>query len=92
MRRYFFDDPTMVTCARFARVTAPLLAVGFDDDPWETPPGIDLLVGQLTHSNVERRQFSPSEAGTAIGHMVFFRRRNATTLWTDVSAWLKSHK
>ena len=47
MDRYFFDDPSMDATARFARPRMPVLAIGFDDDPWATPSGIDLLTSHL---------------------------------------------
>lgn len=42
--RYFFDDPTLGAAERFARQRLPILALGFDDDPWANPVAIDLLV------------------------------------------------
>lgn len=90
MERYFFDDPSMDAQTRFARPKMPVLALGFDDDPWATPQGIDLLVGQLTGCNIERRQVAPAQAGSPIGHMGFFRRKHLHKLWPDVATWLQS--
>ena len=67
-----------------------MLAQGFDDDPWATPAGIDLLVGQLSGCRVERRPISPTQAGAPIGHMGFFRRKHQHSLWPQVANWLQA--
>lgn len=90
MQRYFFDDPSMDAEARFARPKLPVLAMGFDDDPWATPAGIRLLVERLINCEVQRRQVGPAAAGAPIGHMGFFSRRHRETLWPDVAAWLQA--
>ena len=88
--RYFFDDPTMGAEARAARVTTPVLAIGFSDDLWATPEQIDAIADQLTSAEVERRTIDPGSVGaSAIGHMGFFRRTNRDALWPEVSAWLR---
>ncbi|WP_082568397.1 alpha/beta fold hydrolase [Rhizobacter sp. Root1221] len=86
--RYFFDDASLLAEARFARRRLPVLAVGFDDDPWATPPGIDLLVGKLVNCDVQRRQINPAAAGAPVGHMGFFRRRHREALWPGIADWL----
>lgn len=35
---YFFDDPTLGAAERFSKQRLPILAVGFDDDPWANRP------------------------------------------------------
>jgi len=89
MDRYFFDDPGMDAKARFALPRMPVLAIGFDDDPWATPSGIDLLISHLTGCEVERRQVTPAQAGASIGHMGFFRRKHRAFLWSEVANWLE---
>ncbi len=88
MPRYFFDDPGMDAQNRYARPRMPVLALGFDDDPWATPAGIDLLVEQLSGCRVQRRQISPAHTGAPIGHMGFFRRKHQHTLWPEIARWL----
>jgi len=61
-RRYFFDDPSMDAATRFARVRAPLLLVGADDDPWTPAASIDLLGSYFTGAPRERWQIAPSAA------------------------------
>ena len=86
---YFFDDPTLGAAERYAKQQLPILALGFDDDPWANPPAIGLLVSYLTRATVERRQIDPHAAGSGpVGHMGFFRSRPGTVLWPDVADWL----
>ncbi|WP_175730104.1 serine aminopeptidase domain-containing protein [Burkholderia ambifaria] len=87
--RYFFDDPTLGAAERFSKQQLPILALGFDDDPWANPPAIELLVSYLTRAAVERRQIDPHAAGSGpVGHMGFFRSRPGAVLWPAVADWL----
>ena len=89
MRRYFFDDPTMDAAARFARVRAPPLLIGADDDAWTPAAAIDELGSYLTAAAVERWQVAPAEATTGrVGHAGFFRDEHRDTLWPRVTDWL----
>ena len=89
---YFLDDPAMEARQRMARVQVPLLVLGFDDDPWANPRAIGILVQPLVNARVERRQVAPRDVGLpAIGHMGFFRRQCAHTLWPQVADWLLAH-
>ena len=89
LRRYFFDDPTMDAAARFARVRAPLLLIGADDDPWTPAPAIDQLAGYLTGAHHERWQIDPAVTTTGrIGHAGFFRKEHKETLWPRLIDWL----
>ncbi|MEC4596212.1 serine aminopeptidase domain-containing protein [Burkholderia vietnamiensis] len=86
---YFFDDPTLGAAERFSKQRLPILAVGFDDDPWANRRAIDLLVSYLTGAAVERRQIDPHAAGTGpVGHMGFFRSRPGAVMWPGVADWL----
>ena len=86
-RRYFFDDPTMDAAARFARVRAPMLVIGAEDDPWTPAPAIDLLASYLTAAPHERWQVAP-RAGEVLGHVGFFHRERGNHLWPGVAEWL----
>ena len=89
LTHYFFDDPAVQASERFARPSLPVLAIGFEDDPWAPAPAIDLMMGHLTSCAVERRQLSPADSdGSPIGHMGFFRPRHANTLWPTVVSWM----
>ncbi|SFC98003.1 alpha/beta hydrolase family protein [Massilia yuzhufengensis] len=90
--RYFFDDPKVDAARRMARVTIPLLVLGFDDDPWANPQAVDMLVSHLAGARIERRNIDPRAAGVpALGHMGFFRRRCEPVLWKQVANWLHVH-
>jgi predicted alpha/beta hydrolase len=86
---YFFDDETLDAEARFARVKTPILSLGFDDDLWATPMGIDVLVSRLRNAPVTRREIASirSDAGS-IGHMGYFRQRSGAFLWPETLDWL----
>lgn len=88
---YFYDDPAMDARQRAARVTLPILVLGFDDDPWANPVAVGLLLAPLVNASLDRRHITPPDAGVAaIGHMGFFRKRSAA-LWPRVGDWLLSH-
>jgi predicted alpha/beta hydrolase len=87
--RYFYDDPVLDAARRAAAVRMPLLVLGFDDDPWANPHAMDILLAGVTMAPIERRLVDPQALGLAgIGHMGFFRKRCAHTLWPQVSDWL----
>jgi predicted alpha/beta hydrolase len=86
---YFYDDPALDAAARAARLRMPLLALGFDDDPWANPRAMDILLARVTGAPVERRQADPRALGLpGIGHMGFFRKRCASALWPQAGDWL----
>jgi predicted alpha/beta hydrolase len=87
--RYFYDDPALDAEGRAARVRMPLLALGFDDDPWANPHAMDILLAGAGNAPLERRQIDPRAHGlSGIGHMGFFRKRSANALWPQVGDWL----
>jgi predicted alpha/beta hydrolase len=88
-KRYFFDDPTLAELANFPRYRGALCAIGIDDDPWATPPAIDLLLTGFTGTRPERKQFNPRALGAGpIGHFGFFRPAHRDTLWCEAADWL----
>ncbi len=88
--RYLFDDETLDTRENYPRFRGSLLAIGIDDDPWATPPAIDLLVSGLKSARIERRQIAPREAGAErIGHFGFFRPERRDPLWREAADWLQ---
>ncbi|WP_185968475.1 alpha/beta fold hydrolase [Paracoccus sp. M683] len=89
MPRYFFDDASLQAEARFARVRIPVLACGFDDDPWATPEAIGRLLEFLPGAQIRRRQVDPVARGLGpVGHMGFFRSRQMAVLWPELADWL----
>lgn len=71
--------------AGFARLDAPVLAYGFDDDGYAPRAAVDALHALYTSARIERRQLG-RDAGR-FGHFGFFRTRHRA-LWRDVAAFL----
>jgi predicted alpha/beta hydrolase len=73
----------------FPEIRAPLLAVGFTDDPIATRRTVDELNKYFPHAARESRWYSPADAGhQRIGHEGFFSSRHRETLWRPVFDWL----
>lgn len=83
---YFTGGDGPARPARFARVTAPLLAFGFDDDHYAPRAAVDALLALYENADVVRRQLPAGKR--RIGHFGFFRRRFETSLWPEVAAFL----
>src|SRR6185436_20049699 len=83
------DLATYLSDNVFAQIRAPVLNVGFTDDPIATRRTVAEL--QRFYPNVEResRWYSPADAGSdRIGHDGFFASRHRDTLWRPVLDWL----
>ena len=88
--RYFFDDTALQALENFPNYRGALRAICLTDDPWATPPAVDLLCSGFTGTAAERADVSPAEVGAAkIGHFGFFRPERRDTLWRDAAVWLK---
>ena len=71
-----------------AAFAAPLLGVGFDDDPIAPPRAVDALHVRYGTPSKRRRQVRAEELGLSrLGHFGFFRS-TAEPLWREVAAWL----
>lgn len=89
---YFFDDPEVAAAARMARVTIPVRALTFADDPWANPVAAGMLMAGLSGTAVECVHLHPVDCALpAIGHMGFFRRRAQQALWEPALDWLLAH-
>nr|WP_057929151.1 alpha/beta fold hydrolase [Burkholderia ambifaria] len=76
--------------ARFARLSAPMLAIGLDDDGFGTVDAIERLVGYYTGSDVTHLRIAPGDIGVdEIGHFAFFHSRFTDTLWPVALYWLQ---
>jgi len=88
--RYFFDDSTLTELKNFPRYTGPLRAICLADDPWATPPAVDLLCSGFTGTRPDRLDIEPRQIGaSAIGHFGFFRPEHHDTLWRGAADWLR---
>lgn len=76
--------------ARFAAVTAPILAVGMSDDEYGTPQAIRRGLGYYTGSARRQVQLTPADLGAAaVGHFRLFSDRHQRTFWPDTVVWLR---
>jgi predicted alpha/beta hydrolase len=74
-----------------ARLRAPLLAIGFADDPFAPRDAVAALVERYGSAEKEHRHVRPADAGAAkIGHFGFFREGVTPGLWADVADWLQA--
>lgn len=77
--------------ARCARLQAPMLAIGLEDDAFGTVPALERLLGYYPHSPRTHIRVAPRAVGAeAIGHFAFFHSRFAHSLWPLVLAWLQT--
>lgn len=82
MPEYFYDDPEWDARQRAGKITLPILVLGFDDDPWANTEAISRLLAPAQNAKIERREIRRADYGlSSIGHMGFFRTRNAEKLW-----------
>jgi len=77
--------------SRFRQVTAPILAVGIDDDPFGTEPALDRLLDYYTQSERHHLRLAPAAINVLeIGHFAFFHERFRDTLWPLALGWLRT--
>jgi predicted alpha/beta hydrolase len=75
----------------FGEIRAPVLNVGFTDDPIATRRTVEALHRFFPNAARESRWYSPADAGgMRIGHEGFFNSRHRDTLWRPVVDWLDS--
>ncbi|WP_102961455.1 alpha/beta hydrolase family protein [Mangrovicella endophytica] len=73
-----------------AAVTAPILAIGLDDDPFGTVPAIERLLALYPAAPSTHLRIDPADIGAAeIGHFAFFHDRFKESLWPIAAAWLE---
>ncbi len=85
---YFMDDRDVPETSRFALVKLPILAVGFDDDPWATRKSVAALVSWYPNAQIRLHWFGPGDLQKPVGHMGFFRSEHRETLWPQLADWL----
>lgn len=88
---YFSTDLGPSRLEMFARLRAPILAFGFDDDVYAPAAAIDALHALYSNAPIERRQINrvPGAGAGRIGHFGFFRRRFEGSLWAEVASFLE---
>lgn len=84
---YLVGGPGSSRLARYERMTAPVLAFSFDDDPYAPPAAVDALLALYRRAPVDRRAVARADVGP-IGHFGFFRDRFRRSLWEDAARFL----
>jgi predicted alpha/beta hydrolase len=73
----------------FAEIRAPVLTVGFTDDPIATRRTVQEINRFFPNAQRESRWYSPRDAGSRrIGHEGFFSSRHRDGLWKAVVDWI----
>jgi predicted alpha/beta hydrolase len=73
----------------FGEIRAPVLTVGFTDDPIATRRTVEAINKFFPHVTRESRWYAPADAGSPrIGHDGFFASRHRDTLWRPVIDWI----
>ena len=72
----------------FDTIRAPVLNLGFSDDPIATRRTVEALFGFFPRVEREARWYSPAELGSRIGHEGFFASRHREGLWRPTLDWL----
>jgi predicted alpha/beta hydrolase len=73
----------------FAEIRAPVLTVGFTDDPIATPRTVAEINRFFPNVQRESRWYSPADAGVKrLGHEGFFSARHREALWRPVIDWV----
>ena len=85
---YFMADDSIPERARLEKVTIPMLAVGFEDDPWATRQSVEAMVAWYRNADIRIRWFEDRELPSEIGHFGFFRAAFRETLWPQLADWL----
>jgi predicted alpha/beta hydrolase len=83
------DLDTYLSANVFAEIRAPLLTVGFTDDPIATRRTVEEINRFFPNAPRESRWYSPRDAGVKrIGHEGFFSSKHRETLWRPVVDWI----
>ena len=74
----------------FRTISAPILALGAEDDPYGTEAALDRLLRYYTASRRSHLRLAPQDVGLdAIGHFAFFHERFRDILWPYALEWLR---
>lgn len=83
------DLSTYLSDHAFGEVRAPLLSLGFRDDPIATPRTVAALDEFYPNAARESRWYAPRDIGAKrIGHGGFFFAQHRDSLWKPVLDWL----
>lgn len=75
--------------ARFASVSAPILAVSVSDDDFATPAAVRRALSYYAGSERQAVMLEPDDLSQAkVGHFDLFRAHHAAGFWLDTLLWL----
>jgi predicted alpha/beta hydrolase len=90
-RRYLFDDTNLKALQNFPQFRGAMRALCFSDDPWATPPAVELLCSGFIAIDPEILTIAPADVGAKrIGHFGFFRPEHRDTLWRGAAEWIQA--
>jgi predicted alpha/beta hydrolase len=72
----------------FRAIRAPVLSIGFSDDPIATRRTVDELRRFFPNAAFDVRWYSPRDVGARIGHAGFFTSRFMAALWQPTFDWI----
>lgn len=76
--------------ARFARLEAPILAVGVTDDPFGTRSAISRAHAYYSGAELTKVMLAPADLSVgSVGHFDLFHARHAAGFWLDTLLWLR---
>ncbi|MER1967435.1 alpha/beta fold hydrolase [Castellaniella sp. GW247-6E4] len=74
----------------FETISAPILALGIEDDPYGTEAALDRLLRYYSASPRRHLRIDPQDLGLGmVGHFAFFHERFRDTLWPYALEWLR---
>jgi len=89
--RYMFSDASLKALENFPNYKGALRAVCISDDPWATPPAVELLCSGFTSTAPEIVTVTPADAGARkLGHFGFFKPEHRDTLWRGAAEWIEA--
>jgi predicted alpha/beta hydrolase len=75
---------------RFAKIRAPILAIGVTDDPFGTHAAISRAHRYYSGAALTKVMLAPEDlAAESIGHFDLFHARHAAGFWLDTLLWLR---
>jgi predicted alpha/beta hydrolase len=84
-RRYFLDDPTLLSLRNGASYRGDLVMLELADDRWAKRSAIEGLASAFTGTTPRIMTVDPQAHGSSgAGHMGFFRSTNGPALWPIV--------
>lgn len=85
---YLMSDASIPERSRFKEVRIPILAVGFEDDPWATRKSVEALAEWYSNAAIRIHWYSGEDLRKPVGHLGFFRPDHRDTLWPQLADWL----